>query len=99
MTEDIQKKVKGPRAGCLFSLLGVGSIIVGIFGGAVVGLELGIGPHSTGGTVWMVCGAILVGILAVFSRIFTSRRSIFYGISLFLWITILLLVIDAIFRK
>ena len=99
MTEDIQKKANGTRAGCLFSLLGVGSIIVGIFGGAAVGLELGIGPDYTGGTVWMVCGAILVGIIAVIARIFTNRRSIFYGISLFLWITILLLVIDAIFRR
>jgi hypothetical protein len=63
-----------------------------------IGLNIGLGPDCTGGTIWMLLGGMLVGIFSIIARAFTKRRSVLYGISFFLWLSIVLLIVDFVVR-
>jgi len=92
MTENSFAWIKAP--GCIFVSLSFASVLVGLTGGVFLGLLAGIGPEHTGGTLYWMCGSILVGLGSVVARLFTKRRVVLYGVSFFFWLTVILLIIS-----
>lgn len=85
----------------LAPLLLVAGTLVVLFGGAGLGLSLGIGPEDTGGTVYVVCGFIpnlalgwLIAFIARrrgYSR--ASCRAAFFTFTASVWVFLLWLVL------
>ncbi len=78
------------------SLFVAGTSVV-IFGGAALGLSLGVGPEDTGGVVYVVCGflpnlllgwlMVLVGKRRGYSR--ASCRAAFFTFTACVWVFLL----------
>ncbi len=85
--------------GCLFSLLSIVSIVLGLVGGVWIWTTLGFGPDNSGGIALFICGAILTGLLGIIFGKLCHSRAVFYGLSLFTWLTILLLVVSTLFSR
>lgn len=101
MTKHSSLRVRAEQAnpGCLFALLSVVSLVLGLVGGVWIWTSLGFGPDNSGGTTLLLCGALLTGLLAVvFGRLCRSR-AVFYGLGLFTWLTILFLIVSVLFSK
>lgn len=72
------------------------SLVVGVFGGTLLSLELGASPDLCGGTIYIVCGAILTGLLSIPSGLLTKSRDVFYGFNTFTFLVFLWLLISII---
>ena len=93
----LPSRVRRVSPGHLFAVLGIVSLPVGFFGGALFSMSLGFGPNDLGGMAPWICGAILTALIAAVAGKICRSRAVFYGFGLFTWLTIALLGVILVF--
>jgi hypothetical protein len=53
----------------------------------------GQNPDISGGTLIFFYGGILSGLLGLLARCFTKRRAVLYGLTFFMWNTVLMMIL------
>ena len=74
--------------GCAFLS---GALVSGI--GMHLWFSSGQNPDNSGGTLIFFYGGILSGLLGLLARIFTTRRAVLYGLTFFMWNTVLMMIL------